>query len=169
MGIRALCAAAVVAVGVGQAEAATYNVDITLTQAQETIWSDYTVIDEIIPYSEYWTIPVGETKRGQLIVGEPSDDGAQVTLTVGGMTIFDGYGWHSYYGDVFAHAYGYMWLYWWSDGTGKIEDSYDGGLRTREVFATLTLAPVPLPATAALLPLGIGALAMMRRRRRVVS
>lgn len=43
---------------------------------------------------------------------------------------------------------------------------YDWALLSVE---NVRLAPVPIPATAALLPLGLGALAMMRKRRRAVS
>ena len=152
------------------AEAATYNINITLREGQEEIWSDdIEEILEVRPFTEYWMIPMGETRRGQLIFNEISET---VLLTVGGFTVFHGLRDSLSNGLVswqeFEVPWDITWLYW-ENGKGKLEYSYDGTTVTRGAQATFELAPVPLPSAVALMPMGLGALALLRRRRRRVS
>lgn len=166
MGIRALCAAAAVVVGVGQAEAATYNVMFTIARADHVYYpadnSEYT----ITPLGEWRGMLVNSPLRGLLKL----EEGITPILSVGGKFLFGG-------GDAENYADGSWWqtnetLYDYLTWTGA-----EGTWMRREdnlpdylfVDADIQLAPVPLPATAALLPMGIGALALMRKRRRLVS
>lgn len=177
MSIRTFCAAAVVALGVGQAEAATvYDVIFTITKAKHLYIDDcydedgsYTtcVSTELLP--DWRGMSVGDPLRGVFAVG---DDGF-ATLDVGGLRLFGDWGaYQAYDGDAYWwEGSGGVWYTYlsWNGTAGTLFHSLDNRPDSYDTYASLTLAPVPLPATAALLPLGIGALAMMRRRRRVVS
>lgn len=176
MGIRALCAAAAVVVGVGSAaEAATVDVVATMVYAE---YSTGPVDDHsswvITNPSEYWGIPNGQSLPGTLSMSDVVYDGfthAWATFVVSGATIFD----HAVSGD-FSSFYGMntdkpfqFYSLEWNGKDGLFQYSSDMGNYLESVVIEFTLAPVPLPATAALLPVGLGALAMMRRRRRLFN
>lgn len=172
-----MCAAAVVAVGVGSsADAATvvHKVNIKLIYAEEQIWSDD--ISEIIGrnvYEEYWTIPTGQTRRGAISVEELPTGQVRAIVTVGSNIVADLVGEGSVNSiDIFfdRSGGGYDWTaLTWENGAGALEKSYDYTFRTFGARANIVSPPpVPLPAAGALLPLGIGALAAMRKRRRSI-
>ena len=183
MYIRSLCAAAVVAVGVGQADAATvvtHDIIFTVTYAVDRQEVEIFEEDEVrfenidTPLAEFWGVPVGSPARGTLTISNdvPNPYGdVFVSLVVAGTTLynevadgtFDDF-------DGIQGISGYLWeSIRWQNGSGFLWYTYDGRPNYTFADATITLAPVPLPAAAALLPLGIGALALMRRRRRSLS
>lgn len=170
VGIKAMCAAAALAVGVGQTEAATYDVIFTITEAQH----DYLDFDNNQAVtrtylSEWWGMAVNAPLRGVLEMGA---DGIFPLLTVSGLTLFrtpDA-------GQAGSSETS------WTEGTGAWYNtltwtgSQGTWYRTEDqrpdyynISADIRLAPVPLPVSAALLPMGIGALAFLRKRRRLVS
>lgn len=169
MGIRSLCAAAVVAVGVGSAaDAATYDVIFTVTEAMDEYIGDDDEQYVATPLSGWWGFDVNAPVAGTLSV---SDDDNTVSLDVAGNRLFEDY---DSIGGIGGG--GVSWLFgvggsaltelrWFGDRGALIYLS-DNRPDYTSARATLSLAPVPLPAAAALLPLGIGALAMMRKRRR---
>lgn len=180
MSIRVLCAAAAVAVGVGQAEAAVlesgfYEVNIALT---DTYWDCYRCADHLDPKPKpdtlepFYGLNLGDTVQGtfSFLV----ENGVlYFELAHAGATI-RGDGTHYITDDnKYLSLYDYTYLEFdIVDGLFQgIFTDYDFGGEWRQVgrldFVEIPpMAPVPLPAAAALLPLGIGALAMMRRRRR---
>ncbi|MGN7871059.1 VPLPA-CTERM sorting domain-containing protein [Paracoccus sp. 22332] len=172
MGIRALCAAAAVAVGVGSAaEAATYTGAFTLVSAYEShhpFGSDPVEPDRPMP--GYWNVATGDTVEAFITVIADFGDSVHFTLGTLTETIFSSVLQRTaegYSGVESGYFYGWESLTW--DGTlsGTISYASEEYPWAKNVFGSFTLAPVPLPAAAALLPLGLGALALMRRRRRV--
>lgn len=180
MNVRALCAAAVVAVGVGQAEAATvtHKVIFTVTEAVDTYYPVYDGGPSDAPNVDthrdgFWGLETGKPTRGTLTV---SDDclgfGCPlVKLVVAGTTLYDDVaeGVLNSFEGIQGFS-GYKWEYIkWNGSSGIFQHIYDATPTVTFAEASMTLAPVPLPATAALLPLGVGALAMMRKRRRSIQ
>ncbi len=173
MGIRALCAAAAVVVGVGSAaEAATVDVVFTLTEAVEHYmppWDESAWVDT--PLLVYNGLAVGSTYNGTLTVEDKPFNGGiftWATLLIDGKTIYD----FIVDGDLTAfHGQSEGFIQWttldWDGAAGQFQYNHDILPYDTIVIGSFALAPVPLPATAALLPLGIGALAVLRRRRRL--
>lgn len=169
MGIRVLCAAAAVVVGVGQAEAATVD-HVKLTLNAEYICE--MECDEPAPtIGKFMGIPVGQSVYGDLYIGDRDDDLLQQILFVSKGIIhelgffldeqLDGR-----YSEIGAIESMYAYLINWNGSEGSLWYRDDNVPWSLEVQGTIELAPIPLPATAALLPMGLGALALMRRRRR---
>lgn len=184
VGLKAMCAAAALMVGVGQAEAATarcersdaydppiygtkltYDFDVFIRQG--FIDNEDNPIEAYGPYSKNVAVPMRAN-----ITSLPADYCADITLSSLGQT------WQTTesFGTLGFVAFGNT-----ADGgrfvfslfNDLIGDSLDIEWHTADSYAwvlldieNVRLAPVPLPATAALLPVGIGALAMMRKRRK---
>lgn len=164
MGIRSLCAAAVVAVGFGSAaDAATVTHNIIFTM-------------NFLDGPQYhWGIKEGQKANGTLEIIEGSFDENWLTLTINGYSAYSGKasGSGGYYDGITGIVgYGYQ-VIQWGLTSGKFADAYDDedGIFELQaegtmVLGTLPPSPIPLPAAAAFLPIGIGALAVMRKRRR---
>ena len=174
VGLKAMCAAAALAVGAGQAEAATYNGTFTLVSAvseHEEVFGHPYEDDILLP--GHWGVATGETVAATITI-TPDIGGMIFALFAGATEIFNSY--VSLSGTGYAGSqsgtedayYGWKELFW--DGAGSGTVSYSGEMTPwyPEIRGTFTvdLVPVPLPLSAALLPLGIGALAMMRKRRK---
>ena len=185
VGLKVAVPAAVLMVGVGQAEAATgkcdysghydppvygtkvtYNFDVFVKQGFAD--REDNPIDAYGPYSKDIGVPM-QAKITYL----PEDYCADITLSSQGQA------WET---DYSSWMFGFFASGWASDGARfafsldyfEPDDFLDLEWRTGDSYAWLLLsienvrvAPVPLPATAALLPVGLGALAMIRRRRRL--
>lgn len=172
MGIRTLCAAAAVVVGVGSAaDAATYFGTFTLVSAireYEAVYhGDPHLPDVVLP--SYWGVATGDTVSATITVTD-SPGGVLFGISTAGGMIFDSplsLAGGVYRGFEKGDEWGWEGLTWDGGMAGTID--YYGDMRPwfPVVKGTFTLAPVPLPAPAALLPIGIGALALMRRRRRL--
>lgn len=169
VGLKAMCAAAALAVGVGQAaEAATYDVIFTITTAQH----DYLDFDDgqkvtrtYLP--EWWGVEVNTPMQGILEIGAD----AVASLVVNGRSFFgqaDATQWQDAE-NSWTEGQGGVWYSYmtWTGAAGAWYHTADHRPDYYDVYADISLAPVPLPMTAALLPLGIGALALMRKRRRL--
>lgn len=169
MGIRALCAAAAVVAGVGQAEAATVD-RVTMTLNAEYICEIGDCEDDPAPGVDFF-LPTDVPVTGWLSIGDKDDqDMQEITFSYNGMESilgpfidFSGTG---YYQSVDAMEGFYAFNIDWNGLFGSLWYRDDDAPWSLDVRGTLELAPVPLPATAALLPMGLGALAMMRKRRR---
>lgn len=175
MGIGNWCFGLVAAMAVGTAaEAATYNVAVTMTQNSLDCWPGSSELCGSEPDLGSWSgLTLGRAVYGVLsIIENTVENEAQVSLYLNdGGAVFDyemrpnqsntGY-W------MMSSGYGYD-IHW--DGeVGGFFYQDDGYPWSRSVRAGMSLgeapAPVPLPAGAALLPFGLGALAVMRKRRR---
>ncbi|SNR59782.1 VPLPA-CTERM protein sorting domain-containing protein [Paracoccus sediminis] len=170
MGIRAMCAAAAVAMGIGSAaDAATLRLefDYAYHGGDNLENTDFTTV---------WGLPVGGVSEVQLDLDYPASNYAELKTNAGIVIFGDIVGFMNgvFWGDTGLSGIDYTVFSW--DGTlGYVE--YSGEFGSYETFkdirATLSLvsdlAPVPLPAGALLLPAGIGALALLRKRRRSVS
>lgn len=182
MRIRVLMAAATVAVGVGQAEAATVlDVEFTITKAVIE-YSPSEGPDEgfdDIHLDEFWGVKVGETVNAVFTyteewVGERKSLNASFSIADQLLfrgTLSQGMPWQMAWFGISGHTPSpeFFALEWDGKGLGSLEYTHDFRPWFPTVEATWSVAspaPVPLPATAALLPLGLGALAMMRRRRK---
>lgn len=176
VGLKAMCAAAALMVGVGQAEAATvtHNIVFTVTDAYDRYYPDYGT-DPSLPPSrtnrdEFWGFKVGEALNGTLtITKECVNLGCLMAkLIVAGTTLYDQKVSGTF--DAFEGikgSSGYLWEYIAWDGiSGLFQYTYDNSPIVTYADATIELAPVPLPMAGTLLPVGIGALAMMRKRRK---
>lgn len=178
MGIRALCAAAAVVVGMGSAaEAATYTGTFTLVSAVKEYETsnpgDPDLPDEELP--GHWGVATGNTVEATFNINVYAD---WVVFEVfhGNIEIFNeriyasgsGYtGGQSGWADSY---YGWKELTWDGAQSGSVVywgENYPWYAVIKGTFS-IDPAPVPLPATAALLPLGIGALVAVRKRRRAV-
>ena len=178
MGIRALCAAAAVVVGVGSAaEAATapygtYDVEMTLFNIYSAC--NRPCEDPLeIPYAG---MSLGDTQRGTLVVKEGWDgDNITVDFRWAGGVLANNLGLDRVADNAFYNTSYFAISFTFTDGllngtfTGVNYPLGTGDIEQLNDFLFSEVAPVPLPATAALLPLGLGALALLRRRRRRVS
>lgn len=175
MGIRSLCAATVVAVGVGSAagaatiESGSYAVQMTLVESSWLCFMGDCEGPEPTS-SVYKGLNVGDIVPAMLSLAFPNSSQVHFTLSWSDTTISD-------FLTLIREN-----VYWRSDNkwelslyqtgdilSGVLVDGYYSAIWTQNArieFTEVQPAPVPLPATAALLPLGIGALALMRRRRR---
>ncbi len=177
MKFRSLVAAALLAVGLGQAAGAATVQTISFKLDRLSVYcmggcNQY-------PSSqthEFAGLRQGGSRLGQLYIDEAAD-GSTVELALS-------YG-EDFSNTLFRHVLKRMddgkYLFdsvsmvvpSWSISTVKW-DGYSGSWRyypdtysvEQDTTISFDLAPVPLPTTAALLPLGIGALAVMRKRRR---
>lgn len=174
MNIRTVVLSAAMAVGVGQAEAASYDVIFTLTRAEHVYTPTFEDPQIVTPLDEWWDIPANNPVSGLLQFHQDAS-GRTVAMLYAGPSIIFEYPWRSEMssdGEYFGQAtFGGVWYtdLWWSsaDGKGRVAHSDDHRPNYYFAEATFELAPVPLPPTAALIPLGIGALAALRRRRRL--
>ncbi len=164
MKLGAVIAAAVVAVGVGQAEAATVVThDVIFT------------MDFLHGPKSHWGVREGHRANGTLTITDTGNSNDNwLTLTIKGYIAYDGKvtGSAGYYEGI-TGIVGYVYkMVDWSGTSGSIADAYDDENGPRELqaegsFTIGTLpSPVPVPATILLLPAGLGALAMMRKRRK---
>lgn len=168
-------AAAAVAVGVGQAEAATYDVVLELT---DQVY--FCVIDECTEpepdETDFEGIPLFTAIQGVLDISPDSffTDWIRITFAFDGKVSDLGlfYDEISHYESVDNDPSQSYWISWngqsGSIGYGDDELPNDPPYG-RIVFGDISavdVAPVPLPASAALLSMGFGALALMRRRRK---
>lgn len=189
MSIKAICAMAVFAASLGQAEAATYG-----ARYIETIFGDVRVAelhkeenneheyDQLSSSDDPWGLKlfIPGMKSGDIfslediwsscILDEPMSCGG-----TGPYDFFDEdpiqFGGEYYYvqfsGPLAAGTRVNLWDIAEYGGHIYFTDDLYVDIRNRNTyFEIVDLAPVPLPATTALLPVGIGALAMMRKRRR---
>lgn len=193
MRIRALCAAAAVAVGVGSAAdaATTYGfkyietvyVDVTIYQDNNPDDEDDYEIFEFVSLSnnnDSWGLGlfIPNMKPGDIFTYKDIRSDCILTDTCKYLEYY--YEDPLYFGEE-------LWMVEFPGGLnkGSIVDLWDADTYVghhfygdnfqaivhdrHTYFEIVEIAPVPLPATAALLPLGIGALAMMRGRRRALS
>ncbi|WP_306752806.1 hypothetical protein [Paracoccus actinidiae] len=179
MDIRALCAAAAVAVGVGQAaEAATLDVTFEITSLELFCETGGDCSDEVEPVvTDFMGMPLFTLMTGVLTLPDPIASPSGVPFAEGlisfltqGISYELGYFIQEDEDKVYREEFPF-WDYriTFQDGIGELfyrDDDYPFSVGVEGVFTPIELAPVPLPATAALLPMGLGALAMMRRRRR---
>lgn len=171
MGMRALCAAAIVAAGVGQAEAATVD-RVKLTLTAEYICEINPCEDAAPNVGKFYGVETGKSVFGDLYIGDPDQDWLQTILFISKGTAhnfgqFSDFGENAYLNEFLRYYYT-AFVIEWNRSEGSIWYRDDNAPWSLEVLGTIELAPVPLPATAALLSLGLSALALMRRRRRPV-
>ena len=163
---------AVLAVGVGQAEAATWDVDVTWISGAWICAYDCDGVTPPDPNDYHVGIDIGETKSGTLSIDPYVGWGNDVTLTLrvadsvivsSPMTTLPGR-----YQNFWA--YHNLWVDWdGASGLYHYEDDRTPYFWKSEFRISLTQpAPVPVPASVALLSVSMGALAMMRKRRKAV-
>lgn len=176
VGLKAMCAAAALMVGVGQAEAAvmpspygTYDVEFTL----EGVYSACNITCEDPVQVPYAGMSLGDTQRGVLDIREGSNPYTIVVdfSWVGGV-LADDLELIGTVGNSYANSL-YFALSWERIGglftgmfTGVNYPLNNGDIEQLNDFRFTEIAPVPLPMAGTLLPVGIGALAMMRKRRK---
>lgn len=186
VGLKAMCAAAALMVGVGQAEAATVlDVEFTITRAV----NEYIPVPEEgpdegfedVPFEEFWGVKVGDTVNAVFTYAEEwvgNQKSLRASFSVADQLLFRGtlsrgMPWEMAWAGISDHTSSpeYFALEWDGVGMGTLEYTHDFRPWFPTVEATWSVvspAPVPVPMTAALLPFGIGALAMMRKRRKQV-
>ncbi len=183
MGIRSMVAAAVMAVGVGQAaDAAVYNVRITLVEHSYWIPGGCSEEFEQVcpgPAGNYKGLTLNKPTFGTLDI-ELSNDVLSMRLydSVGNFidggryeSMGNGLGFNTPGSDMSVGfqtpAISFPILY----ATGEemkiwqYDDFYISGIE----FVDIRIEKLPLPAGAVLLPVGLGAFAMLRKRRRTLS
>ncbi|MDB6181238.1 VPLPA-CTERM sorting domain-containing protein [Paracoccus fistulariae] len=177
MGIRLVIAAVMLAVGIGQADAATVESRsgwFTLTSLEVfcgSYCSNYP--DSRTKY--YAGLREGQTALGQVTIST-SDDGEMVYLSMRygptlstylfseGLTRQEN-GTYSY-DSVYDVPCCYRFRIGWNGRSGWFRFEDDDPPIDKYVTINFEIAAVPLPASAALLPIGMGALAMVRKRKR---
>lgn len=188
VGLKAMCAATALMVGVGQAEAAVMplplgSYEILMTFENASVYCRYDCEDEQV--HPFVGISVGETKRGTLNIlpvwdfqnGGYYPDSIGLDLTWEGGTIFqpmysltrleDD---RNYFLNGLLDAFDFSFTNGLINGMFSTDRGVDGtGGRLEQInkFSFIEVAPVPLPMSVALMPLGLGAFAMMRKRRRL--
>lgn len=168
MGIRALCAAAAVAVGVGSAaEAATVSDhDVAITLNDVFYMCNYCNPGE--------RPPTGDTalglKKGVMEIGHLSiiEDAGRLDYTLtftGGRVIGTDL---QKTNSIWTDYWGFNQFSWDAQTLVGSIRLYNDSIPWESVvnIGIADISTVPLPATAALLPMGIGALAVVRKRRR---
>ncbi|VDS08851.1 hypothetical protein PARHAE_02036 [Paracoccus haematequi] len=184
LGIRALCAAAAVVVGVGSAaEAATsrcaysdmydlkgeriaYDFDLYFKEGQVGEPGNY--IEAFGIYTRDVPIPM---RMNAIFL--PSDYCADITLSSQGEEwSVASSGWVSEFFATGINPDGAKYslaLDPWSPSESFVDLEYWDGIQTTWVLLSvdnIRPAPIPLPSAAVLLPVGVGALTVLRKRRR---
>ena len=175
MDFRSVVLAMVIAVGAGQAGAAT----VEKLDAWFTISSlDAGCIGSCDSYPDSMTKYFGGLREGQTTSGvislTESADGDSIGLSwsfgspkVGFSGILDRLADGTFlYDSINDVLCCYREWATWNGETGVWRLETDGGGVDQYVTVNFKLAAIPLPASAALLPIGVGAFAMMRKRRK---